>query len=400
MAILAMRSVVGHPTSLPQKRKHIWNGRLDSPLLRRNPAILRPPKATTEDPVEELAVDRVSSTKGSRKAFCEAFCRMLNLELTNVEDCPPLDPSQSPFPAQQAPFSELIVQKKRPYFIDRDWTDSDIGYLAFFLGMHAIAFIGGPLTFTWDAFLVAFGGYVITGWFGLCLCYHRLLTHKSFRCPKWLEFFFVYCGVLSFEGDPVEWAKNHRWHHIHSDEGADRHSPKDGIWHSHMGWMFDEQLSNTRADQNGNMRDSLGAPWFYKESPDFYNWIRETYMYHQLGQAAVLFVWGGVPYLVWGFVIRILFTMHLTWFVNSAVHVWGNRVYKTGDESRNNWLIALLVFGEGWHNNHHAFEYSAAHGLEWWQFDMTHYMISTLEVLGLAWDVRRPTEKQKRQLAV
>ncbi|GFH23287.1 FA_desaturase domain-containing protein [Haematococcus lacustris] len=114
-------------------------------------------------------------------------------------------------------------------------------------------------------------------------------------------------------------------------------------------------------------------------------------MWHQVGQALLLLAWGGLPYFIWGFVIRILVTMHMTWLVNSAVHIWGNQPYASGDNSRNNPLVALLVFGDGWHNNHHAFEYSAAHGLEWWQVDFSYYLICCLERVGLAWDVRRPS---------
>ncbi|KAK9824554.1 hypothetical protein WJX72_011275 [[Myrmecia] bisecta] len=347
-------------------------------------------------------VTRISDEGGSRRAFCQAFCRLLNLKLASLDDVleqgTSLVAGPAPFPATTVPFSSLRVQQKRPYFFNRTWTETDVGYLSFFLGMHAIALGLGPFTFSWDALQVALGMYVVTGMLGLSLSYHRQLSHQSFRCPKWLEYFFAYCGVLSFEGDPVEWSKNHRWHHLHSDTPADRHTPRDGVWHSHMGWLFDEQLAGTRTDGRGNMKDSLAPPWFYKESPEFYGWIRKTYMYHQLGQAAVLLAWGGLDYLVWGFVIRVLFTMHMTWLVNSAVHVWGNKEFRTDDESRNNWLVALLVFGDGWHNNHHAFPASAAHGLKWWQFDASYTLVRGLELVGLAWDVKRPTDAQMAHL--
>jgi len=118
----------------------------------------------------------------------------------------------------------------------------------------------------------------------------------------------------------------------------------------------------------------------------------------------VLALLGGLPYVVWGFVIRMLVTMHMTWFVNSAVHIWGRQTYDTNDSSRNNWWVALLVFGDGWHNNHHAFEYSARHGLEWWQLDFSWLVIRSLQAVGLAWDVKLPTaealaEKRLRPLS-
>lgn len=339
----------------------------------------------------EVVVERVSNTGGSRKAFAKAFTSLLGLKLSRPEDLDPDTLRDPPFSRYTPLGSTLSVQQLRPYFLNRTYTDTDVGYLAFFAAMHAVALVGGPLTFSWDCLQLCLAGYVVTGMLGISISYHRQLSHKSFRCVKPLEYFFAYCGALAFEGDPIEWSKMHRWHHMHSDTAADRHSPRDGMWHSHMGWLFDEALNSTRRDSNGNMKDSLSAPWFYKESPEFYGWLRSTYMYHQLGQAAFFLAWGGLPYFIWGFVIRVLFTMHMTWLVNSAVHIWGSQRYKSDDNSRNNWLVGLLVFGDGHHNNHHAFEYSAAHGLEWWEIDTSYYLIRGLELAGLAWDVKRPS---------
>jgi stearoyl-CoA desaturase (delta-9 desaturase) len=303
----------------------------------------------------------------------------------------------------EIPLSDMKATRRRPYFFGRDWSATDIGYATFFVPMHLIALVAAPLTATPAAVQCCVALYLLTGGLGLSMSYHRQLSHKSFRCPKWLEFFFAYCGVLAFEGDPVEWAKNHNWHHRYTDTEVDRHTPADGFWHAHMGWLFDEQLSLSRVGPLGNIKqdNTNSVPWFYKESPRFYQWIRETYMYHQLGQAVVLTAIGGVPFLVWGFVVRILLTMHMTWLVNSAVHIWGKQTYQTNDSSRNNWLVALLVFGDGWHNNHHAFEYSARHGLEWWQVDISWYIIKAMETVGLAWDVKEPSEavKESKRLA-
>lgn len=349
----------------------------------------------------DVGLGRISEEAGSRRAFCQGFCRLFNLKLASLDAALDRNISlaeQSAFPVESVPFSGLEVHKKRPYFFNRDFTETDVGYLAFFGAMHAVAFVGGPLTFTWEALQTAAAAYVLTGMLGVSLSYHRQLSHQAFRCPKPLEFAFAWIGALAFEGDPIEWQRGHLWHHMHSDQPADRHSPRDGMWHSQMGWLFDEQLAGTRRDSRGNMKDSLLAPWFYKESPEFYSWLRKTYMYHQVGQAVFFFLWGGLPFLVWGFVIRVLVTMHMTWLVNSAVHIWGTQPYRTGDESRNNAIVALLVFGDGWHCNHHAFQDSAAHGLEWWQVDFTYYLIRTMEVVGLAWDVKRPSAQQRKRL--
>ncbi|KAG2433974.1 hypothetical protein HYH02_012436 [Chlamydomonas schloesseri] len=347
--------------------------------------------ARPADSASEPVVERVSNSGGSRKAFAKAFTGLLGLKLARPEDLDPDTLRNPPFPRYTPLLSELSVQQLRPYFSNRTYTDTDVGYLAFFAAMHAVALVGGPLTYSPECLQLCLAGYVVTGMLGISMSYHRQLSHKSFRCVKPLEFFFAYCGALAFEGDPIEWSKMHRWHHLHSDTPADRHSPRDGLWHSHMGWLFDEALNSTRRDAQGNMKDSLSPPWFYKESPQFYGWLRDTYMYHQIGQGVFFYLWGGVPYLIWGFVIRVLFTMHMTWLVNSAVHIWGEQRYKSDDSSRNNWLVGLLVFGDGHHNNHHAFEYSAAHGLEWWEIDMSYYLIRALELAGLAWDVKRPS---------
>ncbi|KAK3237304.1 hypothetical protein CYMTET_52608, partial [Cymbomonas tetramitiformis] len=288
----------------------------------------------------------------------------------------------TPMEPYTIPLSDMVAQRRRNYFFKRDWTATDIGYAGFFIPMHLIALVFGPLTFTPEAFTAACVLYLITGGLGLSMSYHRQLSHKSFRCPKVVEYFLAYCGVLAFEGDPIEWSKNHNWHHRYTDTEVDRHTPKDGFWHSHMGWLFDEQLSLCRVGPNGNMKqdNANSVPWFYQESPRFYQWIRETYMLHQLGQAALLTVIGGPSFFVWAFVIRVLVTMHMTWLVNSAVHVWGSQAYQSQDNSRNNMLVALLVFGDGWHNNHHAFEYSARHGLEWWQVRSSAHPVSLPQI--------------------
>lgn len=339
-----------------------------------------------EDPT--LVVERVASTSASRRGVSASLVKLLGIKTVPGDPLDPKELENPPFQPYTVPFSNLHVQRLRPYFFNRKWTSTDVGYGLFFLAMHSAALVLGPLTYSPENVQLALGLYLLTGGLGISLSYHRQLSHKSFRCVKPLEYFFAYMGVLAFEGDPVEWSKNHRWHHLHSDTPADRHSPRDGLYHAHFGWLFDERLT-TRSG-----KDSLSPPWFFKESPEFYTWIRETYMWHQLGQAVLLFAYGGLPAFVWGFVIRILVTMHMTWLVNSVVHIWGDAPYESGDNSKNNAAVAILVFGDGWHNNHHAFEFSAAHGLEWWQIDVSYYFVCLLEKLGLAWDVKRPSQAQ------
>nr|GLL47109.1 palmitoyl-monogalactosyldiacylglycerol delta-7 desaturase, chloroplastic-like [Ipomoea trifida] len=247
-----------------------------------------------------------------------------------------------------------------------------------------------PFCFSWDAVGLAFGLYIITG-LGVTLSYHRNLSHRSYKLPKWLEYFFAYCGVHAFQGDPIGWVSNHRYHHQYVDTKNDLHSPIEGFWYSHVGWIYDTKSANERSERPTNVADL--------ENQFFYKFIHNTYIIHPIILATLLYAIGGFPYIVWGMGVRIAFVYHVTSFVNSACHQWGNRAWNTNDLSTNNWLIALLSFGEGWHNNHHAFEFSARHGLEWYQLDITWSIVWALQAVGLATDVKLPTNAQKRKMA-
>jgi len=188
------------------------------------------------------------------------------------------------------------------------------------------------------------------------------------------------------QGDPIEWASSHRYHHLHTDTPLDPHSPYEGFWWSHMGWLLNNGATLERVGSRGNTGDLDEQP--------FYRFIQRTYAWHVVGMFAALYAFGGLPAVVWGGALRTVWVYHITWFVNSASHCWGYQTYKTGDLSRNNWWVAVLAFGEGWHNNHHAFEYSARHGLDKGQFDMTWQVIAFFKALGLAKHIKGPSEKQ------
>ncbi|KAL4584558.1 hypothetical protein LXL04_009161 [Taraxacum kok-saghyz] len=232
---------------------------------------------------------------------------------------------------------------------------------------------------------------MLTGLVGITLTYHRLLAHKSLRLPKWLEYTCVYFGVLAAQRDPIFWVSMHRYHHQYVDSNKDTHSPINGFWFSHMGWLFDSGYILEKYKERKNVEDL--------KKQAFYMFIRKTYMWHIIGCGGLLYAWGGFPFLVWGLGVRTIWVYHLTFLVNSACHIWGNQVWNTGDLSKNNWWVAVLTFGEGWHNNHHAFEYSARHGLEWWQIDVSWYIIRFLELVGLATNVKVPTDAQKLKKA-
>ena len=213
--------------------------------------------------------------------------------------------------------------------------------------------------------------------FGIGLGYHRLHTHRSYETPKWLEYFFAVCGCMTLEGGPIFWVATHRVHHQKSDQPGDPHSPRDGRFWSHMGWiMFGESKHNATATMSKYAPDLAKDP--------FYRWLNTYHFVPLLLSAIPLYYFGGLPMFLWGGPLRIVLGLHATWLVNSATHLWGYRRFTTRDDSRNNWWVALLTMGEGWHNNHHAHPTSARHGLVWYEFDMTWLSIRLLNTMGLA----------------
>ncbi|WP_298817546.1 acyl-CoA desaturase [Chloroflexus sp.] len=228
--------------------------------------------------------------------------------------------------------------------------------------------------------------YVISG-LGITIGFHRMLTHKSFETSRPLKALFLIMGCMALEGDPISWASTHIQHHAHSDDEEDPHSPLEGLWHSHVGWLFTHK----------NNIEMYGK-WLTKDPTIV--WVSKTwYLWAALGILIPTLItgWSG---LIWGGLVRIFLTHHITWSVNSICHTFGRRDYNTRDASRNNFIVGLLAFGEGWHNNHHAFPRSAFHGLRWWQIDISAYIIRALEKLGLVWNVYRvkPEDQRKRQV--
>jgi stearoyl-CoA desaturase (delta-9 desaturase) len=277
----------------------------------------------------------------------------------------------------------------RTYWM-RPWQGKDIGYAIFLAVVHLGAMFA-PFFFNWQAFTCFFVGYIITGMFGITLSYHRQLAHRSFKTPKWLEYTFAYCGALALQSHPINWCSSHRHHHGKCETKNDVHSPLDGFWWSHMGWLMDKKNTWMRADQSNGA--DLERQWFYR-------FLRKTYPLHAIVLPIVgLYAYGGLPCVLWGFFARVVWVWHITWAVNSVSHVWGFKDWNTPDNSMNNWLVGVLAFGEGWHNNHHAFETSCRHGLKWWMFDPTWYTIKLLSFVGLAWDLQYPTEHKMRRLS-
>ncbi len=233
------------------------------------------------------------------------------------------------------------------------------------------------------------GLHWFTGGIGICLGYHRLLTHDSFRTYRPIKWLLAWIGGLAGEGPSIQWVAHHRRHHAFSDQDGDPHSPRDGSWWSHILWCFCQGLVDEQSD-------AYRARW----APDLMRdpvlrFISRTFLWWHVMTGVILFTagmaYGGTymawSFLFWGLFLRLLFVLHSTWLVNSASHMWGYRNYATSDDSRNNWLVALLTYGEGWHNNHHSFPRMARHGHRWWEIDVTFMTIRLLEKLGLAWNV-------------
>ncbi len=212
---------------------------------------------------------------------------------------------------------------------------------------------------------------------GVTVGFHRMLTHRSFRPHPIVKFILLVLGSMALEGTALSWAATHIKHHAHSDREGDPHSPVDGFWHAHFGWLFKSDYG----DPNVYCLNLVKDPIVVFVSRTFLLWVVLSLL--------IPFAIGGWTGLLWGGLVRIFLTHHVTWSVNSVCHTFGKREFETKDQSRNEWIVGLLAFGEGWHNNHHAFPRSAFHGLHWWQFDLSGYIIWTLERFGLARDVYR-----------
>lgn len=255
----------------------------------------------------------------------------------------------------------------------------DIPVILFMVAVHIGAlFALLPSNFSWAAVGVAAFLHWVTGGLGITLGFHRLVTHRSFQTPKWLEYFLVFCGALSCQGSPIEWIGMHRIHHLHSDQQSDPHDSNKGFWWSHMGWMLYEIPCKDEVSR------------FTKDIADdpFYLFLQKFFFPIQITLAVVLYLIGGWPFVVWGVFVRMVAVFHCTWFVNSATHKFGYQTYESSDQSKNCWWVALLTYGEGWHNNHHAYQFSARHGIKWWEIDMTWMTIRLLQSLGLATKVK------------
>jgi stearoyl-CoA desaturase (delta-9 desaturase) len=256
-----------------------------------------------------------------------------------------------------------------------------------------------PWLFSWSGLAWAVAGLYLFGTLGINIGYHRLLTHRSFDCPRWLEHGLAVLGACCCQGSPMSWVAIHRMHHQHSDEPGDPHCPRASFFWSHMGWfMIYDPIIYSFITYDRYARDLI-RDRFYKwlERPKNWQTIQRT-------QWLAFFLLGALvgtvthrtlagtlqlalSWLVWGVFVRTVAVWHITWAVNSVTHLWGYRNFDTPDDSRNNWLVGLLSNGEGWHNNHHAQPRSSAHGQRWFELDVSYLTIRAWEMAGLSWNV-------------
>ena len=276
--------------------------------------------------------------------------------------------------AQDSPTTETLIadaqaltQSRSPHF---NWKFG-LSIAALHLGAIAALFF-----FSWSALAAAAVLWVLGQNVGIAMSYHRQLTHRGFLTPKWVEYAMAVCATLALQGGPIYWVSVHRLHHQLTDREGDPHSPRDGKWWSHMGWILYGTLRNRNTLLNRYAPD-LARDRFYVWLSR-YHWVPVTLV--SIG----LFLIGGWPWLLWGTFFRVTLGLHVTWLVNSATHIWGSRRFDTRDDSRNNWWVALLTGGEGWHNNHHAHPVSASHGMAWYEVDINYWGIRLLGMLGLA----------------
>ena len=250
----------------------------------------------------------------------------------------------------------------------------------FFVILFHVGAAAALFTFSWQNLAAAFITWWVAGSWGIGIGYHRLLTHRGFKTPRWFERFLATCASLALQSGPIAWVTTHRIHHAFTETDKDPHSPRHGTYWAHMGWIF---RGTAQVQPEAMVRryspDLLRDP--YLVALDKYYFITPIVV------AIVLFALGGWTMVLWGIFLRTVLGWHFTWLVNSATHLWGSKRFETRDDSRNNGWIAAVTFGEGWHNNHHAYPRSARHGLTTREFDVNWVQIRLLEKLGLVKDV-------------
>jgi fatty-acid desaturase len=273
------------------------------------------------------------------------------------------------------------------YKIDPELRTSVNWPTTLFLILFHVAAVAALFFWSWAGVVTFLILAWVSGSLGIGMGWHRLLTHRGYKVPKVIEYFLVLCGSLALEGGPIQWVTTHRIHHAHTDQEGDPHTPRDGRWWAHIGWILTPTAQVLDQTKLRRYAPDLMSQRFYRV-------LNKVYWMPLLILGLALLAFGGWKVMLWGIFFRVTLGLHFTWLVNSATHIWGGRRFKTNDDSRNNWWVALLSFGEGWHNNHHAHPRAARHGLTWYEVDFNWYGIRTLELLGLANGIKLISKEQ------
>lgn len=273
-------------------------------------------------------------------------------------------------------FNSITLEGRPPLTLN--WIN-----VTFFGAIHALALLA-PWFFSWSAVGVLIFLHWLFGSIGICLGYHRLLTHRSFQVPKWLEYIIATIGALALQGGPIFWVSGHRLHHVYTEDiDKDPYSAQLGFWWSHCLWLLYQR------------KEFFEYKTYKRFAPDldrdpYYRWLNRNFLLLQIPMGLLLYALGGWSFIIYGMFVRAVLLWHSTWFINSASHLRGYRSFSVEDGSRNLWWAAILTYGEGWHNNHHAYPNVAKAGWRWWEVDATWWAIKTLQGLGLAKKVVMP----------
>ncbi|MCA9179897.1 MAG: acyl-CoA desaturase [Planctomycetales bacterium] len=283
-------------------------------------------------------------------------------------------------------------------------------YTLFFATLHLVALLALlPWFFSWLGVVTFLVGVVLFGQLAIPIGYHRLLSHRSFKTPKWFERTLVTLAMCTAQETPAHWVAWHRMHHSHSDHYDDPHSPRRGFLWAHVRWLVHESRTRlaTFSMYEKYARDIVADPYYRwierLPSPAGLFFLAHAAIFAAISTAACVALIGNTQaayqmsasLFVWGVVVRTVWVWHITWSVNSLSHIFGYRNYETRDDSRNNWLVTLLTAGEGWHNNHHADPASASVQHRWWEVDINYYVIRSFGVVGLATDIIKPRIQRK-----
>lgn len=265
---------------------------------------------------------------------------------------------------------------------NRRWTEYTQPRSWPFWGVHAVAIVGVIYSgWSWSGLALAVALYYARMFF-VTGAYHRYFSHRSFKTSRAFQFLLALGGSTTLQKGVLWWAANHRHHHRASDQENDIHSPRvGGFWWSHAGWILVEDHQNTLWS---DIRDMAKYPEL--------RWLNRNHLAPAIGLAVLLLLAGGWHALLWGFFVSTTLLWHGTFTINSLSHIVGRRRYETTDDSKNNWVLAIVTMGEGWHNNHHYHMSSTNQGFFWWEIDMTYMTLKLLSYFGIVWDLRKPPQ--------